>query len=134
MTHYDTWKIDFDDTPDELEIAEHLVPRHRGIFAWQDFCNLEPQGTVEDWAWEACKNGPFTSLLDWLSYWRFLVFARLKGSSDLAKIAGLRACNPDYLEAANEVESTWSFQFANHKLVAIEEEDGSINIYRTKDS
>lgn len=132
MKGYDSWKLDIPDPPEETCPYEYAVPSSRGIFAWQDFCLKESQGDVPDWAWETCRNGPFTTLASRLAFRWHLLMAILAGEKMPIHKAGWicigEAC-PEYFDACSEVGDTWRFRFSNFSLIAIQEQDQSINLY-----
>lgn len=129
---YDNWKLDIPDPLEETRPYEQTVPASRGIFAWQNFCLRESQGDVPDWAWETCRIGPFTTLASKFAFrWHFLM-AVLAGEKMPIHRAG-RICIgqvcPEYFDACSEVEDTWRFRFDSFSLMAIQEQDQSINLY-----
>lgn len=133
MTAYDSWKLDIPDPPLELDPAETAVDGIHGIFAWQIFCQQEPQQGVEDWAWKACKKGPFTTIQAKLIFWFNFIQAKLKGLRHPQLVAGWKSIgevDPVYFDACQEVEDTWRDRYSYHSLRPTQEPDHTINLYR----
>ena len=129
---YDTWKLDSPDYLSESDPPEEVVGGERGIFAWQTFCQTQRQNHVADWAWKACKKGPFTApVARWI--FRFeLALAKLRRFYAPLRFAG-RSCgdlvDQAYLDACYEVENTWEDAFPYHSVKCIQDDDCTINLY-----
>lgn len=129
---YDSWKLDIPDPPEETKPYEVAVHSRRGIFAWQDFCLKEQQNDVPDWAWEACRSGPFVTTMAKLVFAWNLFLARLEGEKNPIHGAGWRSIGvvqPEYFDACNEVEAAWRCKFSEFSLMAVQEQDYTINLY-----
>lgn len=140
MTEYDSWLESLiPEPPLDPKVVEVAVPREFGVFNWQVFTKRYSQNNVPDWAWQACRKGPFTTPYARLGFAIHLACARLrllfvKHSTRwhplvLASHTARYFINEDYVEATTEVEATWSDDFAPWTVRAEEEEDHSITIY-----
>ena len=133
MTAYDSWKLDIPDPPIELEPAHMAVNGTHGIFAWQVFAQQELQRNVADWAWKACKKGPFTSLKAKLTFLLYFIQAKARGLAYPVQVAGWKSIgevDPVYFDACQEVEDTWRERYCYHSLCPTQESDHTINFYR----
>ena len=144
MTEYDSWLDSLipQGTPDP-QLVEQAVPLEFGVFNWQQFTKLYKQNNVPDWAWQKCKEGPFTTAYSKIGFAIHLAVARLRllfvrrsNRWHPLVLAGHTArffIDEDYVEATTEVESTWRDEFSPWCVRAEEDEDDhSINIYATE--
>jgi hypothetical protein len=140
MTEYDSWLDSLIPNPlPDPKIVELAVPCEFGAFNWQVFTKRYSQNNVQDWAWEACKKGPFTTPYAKLGFAIHLACARIRllfversarwHPLVLASHTARYFMDEDYVEATTEVELTWSDNFTPWAVRAEEEDNGSITIY-----
>ncbi len=131
MQSYDSWKLDSPECLSEPDPPEEAVGGEHGIFAWQVFCKTQSQNNVADWAWQACRKGPFTTPLARLSFRLELIQAKLRKLYDPRRVAG-RNCgdcvDQGYLDACAEVEATWVEDFPYYSARCIQDDDCSIGL------
>lgn len=137
---YDSWLDSLipEDVPDP-EVVEVAVASEYGAFNWQVFTKRYDQENVPDWAWESCQKGPFITPYAKFIFLIHLACAKIKlffagDSSPIhpLALAGHTACrliDEDYLQAALEIERTWSQKFLFWSTKAEEGKDSSITIY-----
>lgn len=129
---YDDWKLD---SPPERTLQEPFrreVPKSNGILNWQVFCLMNDQENAPDWAWEACKKGPFTSLIGRCIFAIHVTLARLAGYPEPLLVASKKAIHyvdPRYFDACDEIENVWQMDFSFYSLRPMAENDYSINLY-----
>ena len=132
MQGYDNWKLDSPDYLSDPDPPEEVIGGEQGIFAWQTFCQTQKQNNAADWAWQACKKGPFTAPATRLIFWLEFIQAKLRKLPDPLRFAG-RNCgdwvDQGYLDACDEVEATWREEFPYYSAKCIQEDDYSINLY-----
>lgn len=131
--NYDDWKLSPPEYPADSEFQEKVIDRNQGVFSWQRFCHSMPQYCVDDAIWQTCKKGPFITPIERLIFWANLAVARLKRLQNPIQVAGwmsLAWVNSSYVDACATVEETWKESWPFHDLKAVEEDDGSISLYR----
>lgn len=131
--NYDDWKLSPPEYPADFDFQEQAIDKNQGVFSWQRFCHSRPQYCVETAVWQTCKKGPFITPVERLIFWANLAVARLKGMQNPIQAAGwmsLAWVNSAYVDACVTVEETWKESWSFHDLKAIEEDDGSISLYR----
>lgn len=128
---YDNWKLESPEYLSEPDSPEEVVGGEHGIFAWQVFCQTQRQNNVADWAWKACRKGPFTKPLTKLIFRFEFIQAKLCGIYDPIRFAG-RNCSDwvdqNYLDACAEVEDTWREMLPYHSTKCIQDDDCSIGL------
>jgi hypothetical protein len=132
MQGYDNWKLDSPDYLSDPDPPEEVVGGERGIFAWQTFCQSQRQNNVADWAWKACKKGPFTTPVARLIFRLEFIQARLRELHDPLRVAGRNCCDwvdQLYLDACSEVQNTWENAFPYHSVKCIQDDDCTINLH-----
>lgn len=128
---HDDWKLDSPEYLSEPDSPEEVVCGKHGVFAWQVFCKRERQNNVEDWAWEACRKGPFTSPLTRLIFRLEFIHAKLRELHDPLRSAGQNCSewvDQNYLDACAEVEASWREQFPYYSVKSIQDDDYSIGL------
>ncbi len=145
MTYYDSWLESLipEETPNP-ELIEQAAPSQCGVFNWQVFTSRYEQNAVTDWAWQRCQKGPFITSYAKLLFAIHLAFAGLrllfvKPSEHwhpllLASHTAWPLVDSEYLEAAAEIEATWSDHFTPWYVTAVEEDNKAINIYSERSS
>jgi len=134
MRSYDSWKLDTPEYLSEPDPPQEAVGSEHGIFAWQVFCKTQRQNHVPDWAWKACRKGPFTTPLTKLIFRLEFAKARLRGmcEPDATWLAGINCidrASMNYLDACAEVENTWVQMFSYHSVRCTQNEDYAIDLY-----
>lgn len=133
QTSYDDWKLDCPPEIPEDELFSCEVKAGSGIFCWQAFALKNQQCNVSDWAWDACRKGPFTSFFAKLVFWLNVAVAQCTNTDDPIALAAFRSiayADESYFEACYEIEDTWRDEFSYWSLKAIQEQNYVINLYK----
>ena len=131
----DDWKLDSPpESPCDLENTpfRREVGGENGVLCWHIFALTNLQENAPDWAWEACKRGPFTSTLGKLIFRFHVVIAQLEGKRNPLAVASFKSIgyvDEVYFDACSEIEDTWRQKFSFWSLRAIQESDYTINLY-----
>lgn len=108
------------------------VDSRYGILAWKVFCQKYEQGEAPDWAWKACKKGPFTNPMSKFVFWLHFLWAKITREVSPIQVAAWRSmgfATLKYFDAFSELEITWVKRFENFGFVAIQESNCEINFY-----
>lgn len=132
-TSYDTWKLDCPPEIIQERPFTYEIDSGFGMLCWHFFVSKNQQENVADWAWKACKRGPFASVSAKLTFWFHLVVAKLAGKANPVAIACLKSSkhiDEVYLDACWEIQDTWRDRFYSWSLKAVQEHNYAINLYQ----
>ena len=132
MQGYDNWKLDSPEYLSDPDPSEEVIRGEQGVFAWQTFCQTQRQNNVADWAWKACKKGPFTTPVTRLIFRLEFIQAKLRELHDPLRVAGRNCCDwvdQAYLDACFEVQNTWEDAFPYYSVKCIQDDDCAISLH-----